>query len=105
MKWFDTSCFASPPAGFYGNASRNVLYGPGVHNWDIGIEKNWGLPFGEGSRLQFRGEFFNAFNHAQFGPPNSGTASPTFGLISSARPAAASATRDAADLLKLRGCR
>lgn len=86
LKWFDTSCFAAPPAGFYGNASRNVLYGPGVHNWDIGIEKNWGLPLGEASRLQLRGELFNAFNHAQFGAPNSGTASPVFGLISSARP-------------------
>jgi hypothetical protein len=61
------------------------MYGPGVHNWDIGIEKNWGLPLGEGSRLQLRGELFNAFNHAQFGQPNSAVAAPTFGLISSAR--------------------
>ncbi|HYO82542.1 MAG TPA: carboxypeptidase-like regulatory domain-containing protein [Bryobacteraceae bacterium] len=86
LKWFDTNCFAAPPAGYYGNAARNVLYGPGVNNWDIGLEKNWPLPLGEGSRLQLRGEFFNAFNHAQFGQPNSGVASPTFGLISSARP-------------------
>ena len=32
LKWFDTGCFAAPPAGYYGNAARNVLYGPGIHN-------------------------------------------------------------------------
>ncbi len=86
LKWFDTSCFAAPPSGYYGNAGRNILYGPGVHNWDIGIDKNFALPFlGEGSRLQFRGEMFNAFNHAQFGLPASQVGTPNFGLISSAR--------------------
>jgi hypothetical protein len=86
LKWFDTGCFAAPPSGYYGNAGRNVLYGPGIHNWDIGIEKMWGIPLREGTRLQFRGELFNAFNHAQFGLPTSSVVSPTFGLINSARP-------------------
>ena len=86
LKWFDTGCFAAPPSGYYGNAGRNVLYGPGIHNWDIGIEKMWGIPLREGMRLQFRGELFNAFNHAQFGLPTSSVVSPTFGLINSARP-------------------
>ena len=85
LKWFDTGCFAAPPAGYYGNAARNVLYGPGIHNYDFGVEKMWAMPLGESSRLQLRGEFFNAFNHAQFGLPASGVASNTFGLISSAR--------------------
>ncbi|MEJ7608107.1 MAG: hypothetical protein WKF37_18025, partial [Bryobacteraceae bacterium] len=58
LKWFDTGCYAAPPAGFYGSASRNVMYGPGIHNWDIGVEKMWNLV--EGTRLQLRGEFFNA---------------------------------------------
>jgi len=62
-----------------------VLYGPGIHNYDFGVEKMWAMPLGESSRLQLRGEFFNAFNHAQFGLPASGVASNTFGLISSAR--------------------
>jgi hypothetical protein len=46
----------------------------------------WGIPLREGTRLQFRGELFNAFNHAQFGLPTSSVVSPTFGLINSARP-------------------
>lgn len=85
FKWFDTSCYAAAPTGYYGNAGRNILYGPGVHNWDFGIEKYFQLPFTEASRLQVRGEFFNAFNHAQFGLPNSSVVAPTFGLVGSAR--------------------
>ncbi len=85
LKWFDTSCFASPAIGFYGNASRNVLYGPGVNNWDLGVQKFFPIPASESMRLEFRGELFNAFNHAQFGAPNSSVVSPTFGLIASAR--------------------
>ena len=36
-------------------------------------------------RLQLRGEFFNALNHAQFGQPNTAPLSPTFGLITNTR--------------------
>jgi hypothetical protein len=81
LKWFDTSCFAAPPAGYFGNASRNVMYGPGINNWDIGVQKIF--PVWERFKIEFRGEMFNAFNHAQFGAPNSLVSSPTFGLISS----------------------
>lgn len=85
LRWFDTACFAAPASGFYGNTSRNVLYGPGIHNWDIGLEKLFPIPVGEQTRLQFRGEMFNAFNHAQFGQPNSSVVAPNFGRIGSAR--------------------
>jgi hypothetical protein len=85
LRWFDTSCFAAPPTGYYGNAGRNILYGPGIHNYDIGIEKYFPLPVNETTRLQFRAELFNAFNHAQFGLPASQVNTPNFGLISSAR--------------------
>ncbi|MGH9628559.1 MAG: carboxypeptidase regulatory-like domain-containing protein [Bryobacteraceae bacterium] len=85
LRWFDTSCYAAPAAGFYGNSGRNVMYGPGIHNWDIGVEKMWALPVREGTRLQLRGEFFNAFNHAQFGLPVASVVSPVFGQLSSAR--------------------
>jgi hypothetical protein len=85
LQWFDTGCFAAPPAGYYGNAGRNILYAPGIHNYDIGIEKFFRIPVSEAMRLQFRGELFNAFNHAQFGAPNSSVVAPNFGQISSAR--------------------
>lgn len=85
LRWFDTSCFSAPGAGFYGNAGRNILYGPGIHNWDIGIDKNFAIPLREAMRLQFRAEMFNAFNHAQFGQPNGSVVAPTFGQVNSAR--------------------
>jgi hypothetical protein len=83
FQWFDTSCFVAPLSGYYGNSARNVLYGPGTHNWDIGIQKFF--PIHEELRLEFRGEMFNAFNHAQFNAPNSSVVGSTFGLINSAR--------------------
>lgn len=40
---------------------RNFFRGPGLWNMDFAIHKS--IPFGEKRRLQFRGEFFNLFNH------------------------------------------
>jgi hypothetical protein len=62
---FNTAVFALPRTGTTGNAPRNVLRGPGVNNWDIAAFKNFPL-VKERVRLQFRAEFFNAFNHTQF---------------------------------------
>ena len=43
---------------------RNALRGPGINNWDFSIQKD--IKFTETKSLEFRGEFFNAFNHVQF---------------------------------------
>jgi hypothetical protein len=64
-----------------GNAQRNSLEDPGTNNWDIALLKNTQL--NERFSLQFRAEFFNTFNHAQFGPPNNALNSPNFGVITS----------------------
>lgn len=53
----------------FGNSARNVVGGAGRNQWDISIFKNFtGIPFftKEGATLQFRAEFFNAWNHTQF---------------------------------------
>ena len=42
--WFDTSCFATPAVGYFGNSGRTVLNGPGFNNWDIGVQKSFVLP-------------------------------------------------------------
>ncbi len=83
--YFNTSCFATPATGFFGNSARAPLHGPGLQNWDVGIQKHFRVPITEQMKLQFRAEMFNAFNHAQFGNPNGNTGSPLIGLISSAR--------------------
>jgi hypothetical protein len=80
--WFDTSCFVAQPVNTFGNAGINYLYGPGVSKADLDVHKNF--PFGEDRMVEFRTEFFSAFNHPQFGFPHATLGSPGFGQISSA---------------------
>ena len=56
---------------------------PGTSNLDASFFKIFRVR--EPLRVQLRGEMFNAFNHTQFGPPNTNWSAPTFGLISSTR--------------------
>jgi Carboxypeptidase regulatory-like domain len=69
----------------WGNTSRGIIRGPGQNNSDFSVSKKTvvgGLR--EDARLDFRVEFFNAFNHPQFGNPATAVASPsTFGIINS----------------------
>ena len=64
--WFNPCAFEDAPAGELGNSSRTPLYGPRFVNTDFSAIKNFPLSFHEGMFLQFRAEFFNLFNHAQF---------------------------------------
>jgi len=69
-QYFDPTAFVLPPPGFYGNAGRNILIGPGYANFDLGLMKNTPLRIREGSRLEFRAEFFNLANRANFAVPD-----------------------------------
>jgi hypothetical protein len=62
--WFNQCAFVDPPAGQLGNAQRAPLYGPRFVNTDFSAIKNF--PIHEAISLQFRAEFFNLFNHAQY---------------------------------------
>jgi len=64
-EWFNRSAFARPRTGTFGNMGRNSLRGPGVNKWDLALFKMFHAT--ERTQLQFRGEFFNAFNHPNFG--------------------------------------
>ena len=61
--WFNPTAFASPAAGTFGNAPRNLIYNPGQQQWDIALFKNFGL--GGPRKIQFRAEMFNFINHAE----------------------------------------
>lgn len=78
-RWFDTSCFVAPPPFTFGNAGRNILIGPGLFNWDLGLDKDFHLH--ERVGMQFRAEFFNLLNHPNFGLPNAQIGSPAAGTI------------------------
>jgi hypothetical protein len=80
-RWFDTSVFT--PVARLGNLGRNVVIGPGFNNTDFSVVKNTDL--GESLRAQFRAEFFDLFNHANFGPPGNVAGTPAFGRITSTR--------------------
>ena len=71
------------PLGTYGNTGKNYFLGPSYIDWDTGAIKNFNLS-PERFRLQFRADFFNIFNHANFSNPTSAANSANFGRILSA---------------------
>jgi hypothetical protein len=80
-RWFDTSCFVTPPAYQFGNSGKNVLFGPGVSNLDLGVHRVFVLSTERGMRLDFRAEAFNLPNHPQFGTPGATIGNPGAGKI------------------------
>ena len=84
----NSPCFVNPATDphntsgqtwYYGTSGFDILTGPGINNWDMGIHKDF--PIHENMRFAVRGEFFNAWNHAQFANPSSGVVSGTFGKV------------------------
>lgn len=61
----------------FGSAPMNFLPGNAANWWDISAAKE--ISFAERYRLEFRSEFFNAFNHTNFANPNASPESPNFG--------------------------
>jgi hypothetical protein len=67
-----------------GSAGRNVVFTPGVRQWDFSIAKHWSIT--EGHRLEFRFESFNFGNHPNWGVPSANVNQPaTFGVVTGAR--------------------
>src|SRR5437867_2238558 len=88
-QWVNPVAFTLPAPGTFGNLQRDFLTGPHTVNMNYAVMKDTQLK--EQTRLQFRAEFFNLLNHANFGLPNvsafvqapngGGTPNPTFGKI------------------------
>ena len=87
--------FCQPLNGQFGNSGRDILRGPGINNWDLGLGKDF--KFTERVSFQFRAEAFNVFNHAQYGfdpftstgigaPVGDNPNNPGFGAVQAARP-------------------
>jgi hypothetical protein len=81
LEWINPTCFVAPAANELGNASRVPATGPDFVNTDFSVIKQIGLPREMG--LNFRAEFFNLFNHAQFGSPVGDVSSAGFGFVQS----------------------
>ena len=69
-QYANPAAFAEPAPGYLGNVSRNMLYGPGVQNFDLSLDKNFAMPYNEHHQLQIRFDAFNALNHTDFANPN-----------------------------------
>jgi hypothetical protein len=91
--YFNKSAFAfsAPPSkalanGLLGNAPRNAIHGPGLNNFDFAVLKDTHIT--ESKYFQFRGEFYNLFNHTQFSNPSGNINSSRFGRVISTQVAA-----------------
>lgn len=67
LMWLNPAAFAIPQPGQFGNLGRNALHGPGFSQLDYVMAK--GFAPREGHTLEFRAEFFNILNHANFANP------------------------------------
>jgi hypothetical protein len=67
-EWFNPAAFSAPAAGTVGNLGRDTLVGPGLSELDLSVAKTTTIH--ERVQAQFRAEFFNILNHANFTTPN-----------------------------------
>jgi Carboxypeptidase regulatory-like domain/TonB dependent receptor len=80
--WINKAAFQVQPLGTFGNAGRGILFADGTENVDLNFAKVTGIT--ERTSLEFRAEFYNLFNHPQFGVPDldfSAGNNPNFGKI------------------------
>ncbi|HUJ23713.1 MAG TPA: TonB-dependent receptor [Bryobacteraceae bacterium] len=81
--YFLPDAFASAALGTFGTANRRFFHGPGILNTDFGMSKR--IPITESMAIEFRGEFFNIFNHTQFASPSGDFSDSLFGVVTNAR--------------------
>jgi hypothetical protein len=85
QKWFDPTAFVQPSYGTYGNAGRNVLFGPAWRQLDLSVQKHWALKvLGDVSDLQVRIDANDVLNHPNFSNPNSALQQSNTGTITGA---------------------
>jgi hypothetical protein len=82
--WFGTSAFSPTLAGTWGNEPFNALRGPSRQNWNLSLFKSFLFSEERGSRLEFRAEFFNAWNHTEFNNVSTTFTNGNFGAVTSA---------------------
>jgi outer membrane receptor protein involved in Fe transport len=80
-QFLNPAAFSRAPRSRSGNLGRNTVRGPGANIWDTRLSKL--TPVRENVNLRFLAEFFNTWNHAAFGNPNSILDTATFGTINS----------------------
>jgi hypothetical protein len=83
QQWFNTTAFAAPAVGFFGNAAPGCITGPGTVNFDMAFYKD--VPLSEHHKVQFRAELFNILNHTNFSTVQTSLGTNNFGRVTGAR--------------------
>jgi hypothetical protein len=90
--WLNPALFSANPAPTptsptpnYGNVAKGSFIGPRYTDVDMSVSRDF--PFTESAYLQFRVEYFNLFNHTNFGDPGTTQGAATFGEITGSGPA------------------
>jgi hypothetical protein len=83
IQYFDPSAFALPALGAFGNLGHYAVRGPGRDNWNLSLFKSFVFSETRGSRLEFRVETFNIWNHTQFNQVSNNFANGDFGQFTS----------------------
>ncbi len=86
LQWFNTACFTTPAFGVFGNAHLGSVIVPGVENWNIALQKSFPIPKLESNSLLFRTDFFNAWNHTQWGYIDNGVGDQQYGMVLATHP-------------------
>jgi hypothetical protein len=81
-EWFDTSAFAAPSYGTYGDAKNGTIRGPGYTSVNVSLYKTFPLP--ARFNLQLRAEAFNVLNHPNFNNVDTGLGDGSFGQVNGA---------------------
>ena len=79
IQWINKAAYAMPAPNTFGNSARGTATSDGIQTLDLTLAKAFDVT--EGSRMQFRAEFFNVTNHPNFGFPNLTWNSGTFGAV------------------------
>jgi len=79
IQYIDPSAFSLPALGTFGNLGHNALRGPGRDNWNLSLFKSFVFSEARGSRLEFRLQTYNTWNHTQFRGDTGGGISNNFG--------------------------
>jgi hypothetical protein len=82
--WINTSAFATAGASHFGTSGVGIVEGPGLQTYDLSVAKSF--PIKERFHLRLQGDFFNAFNVANFSGLGTTVTSGGFGTLSSAYP-------------------
>ncbi len=84
IQYINPSFFSLPALGAFGNLGHNAARGPGRDNWNLSLFKSFVFSETRGSRLEFRVETFNTWNHRQFNQVSNNFTSSNFGQFTSA---------------------